>query len=56
MTYADAGPTRSAATAANTAVVRIIRVLKLSFMSRVLLDRSTMAGTLGGGRFRVVRG
>jgi hypothetical protein len=56
MTDADAGPTRSAATAANTAVVRIIRVLKLSFMSRVLLDRSTMAGTLRGHGFCVVHG
>jgi hypothetical protein len=29
-------------------------VLKLSFMFRVLLDRSTMSGTLGGRRFRVM--
>jgi hypothetical protein len=30
--------------------------LKLSFMSRDLLDRSTMSGTLGGCRLRVVHG
>jgi hypothetical protein len=37
-----AGPASSAATAASTAVVINILVVVMSFMSRLLLDRSTM--------------
>jgi hypothetical protein len=39
---AFAPPASTAATAANTAVVSSIRVLVMSYMPRLLLDRSTM--------------
>jgi hypothetical protein len=46
----------SAATAATTAVVRSMRLVVLSFMSRVLLDRSTMPGRYeDGGRASFAR-
>jgi len=51
MTYADACPVRSAANAATTAVVKSIRVVVcLSYISRDLLDRSTMPGRYEDGR------